>query len=110
MTATKENAANIIARAQEAATAASDEYLRKNGAHPFNCGFAWVTIKPARGAVVAEMKKAGIGRKGYHGGWQVWNPSNAMTQDMSAVYAGAKAYAQVLKDNGVKCYADSRLD
>lgn len=107
---TKDNAPMVLAQAENAAVMATNDYLRDTGAHPFNCGFAWVTIKPARGALVAEMKKRGIGRKGYHGGWQVWNPAHSMTQDMSAIYEGARAFANVLQEHGVTAYADSRLD
>jgi hypothetical protein len=110
MKVTKKNAQLVIDEATAAASAATDQYLRTTGEHPFNCGFAWVTIRPARGAIVTAMKASGVGRKGYGGGWQVWNPSGTFTQDSSAIYAGAKAYADVLKKYGVDASASSRLD
>lgn len=36
-----------------------------------DCGSAFVVIKPARGAVVKELKARGIGSKHWNGGWQV---------------------------------------
>jgi len=104
------NAAQVITKANAAAHDATDTYLRETGEHPFNCGFAWVTIKPARGALVKEMKRQGIGRKGPHGGWQVWNPSKSYTQDCSAMAAGAGAYADVLSEYGINAITGSRLD
>ena len=36
------------------------------------CGFAWVTISPARGAFVTYLKSIDAGSKGYYGGYQIW--------------------------------------
>jgi hypothetical protein len=74
------------------------------------CGFAWVHISPARGPIVAELKKQGKGHKSYHGGWDVSMVHLTQTQSVEIKEAGARAYAEVLKANGVTCYADSRLD
>ena len=27
------------------ATIATENYIKQNGEHPFNCGFAWVTVR-----------------------------------------------------------------
>jgi hypothetical protein len=110
MKVTKDNAPMIFAEAQAEAGIATDKYMRETGEHPFNCGFAWVTIKPARGPLVTYMKSIGAARAAYGGGVQVWNPAGSMTQDMSAKYAGAKAFADVLKRYGVNCCPGSRLD
>ena len=104
------NAASVLRFATNAAVIATESYMRTTGEHPFNCGFAWVTIKPARGALVKELKRQGIGHKGTYGGWQVWNPSGNMTQDCSAKAAGAMAFAKVLGDHNVNAIAGSRLD
>ncbi len=100
----------IYLKAHEAAMNAAKEYLETNGEGPFNCGFAWVTIKPARGKMVTYLKSIRVGSKAYDGGYQIWNPSNNMTQDMSVKYAGAIAFAKVLKDNGINATAGCRLD
>lgn len=72
------------------------------------CGFAWVTIRPARGPLVSYLKAQGIGRNGYGGGWRVsiheWN------QSITRKEAHAHALAEVLRAAGVDAYADSRLD
>lgn len=99
----------IIAAAKEAAVKATDAYLAE-GHHWFPCGFAWVIIRPARGPVVNALRASGDGSKAHGGGFQVWNPSKNHTQSMEALYAGAKAYAEVLKANGIDAYADNRMD
>jgi len=35
------------------------------------CGFASIVIKPARGKVVAELKKRGLGGAHYYGGYSI---------------------------------------
>ena len=110
MKVTKDNAALIYAEAHNAATTATDKYLRETGEHPFNCGFAWVTIKPARGAMVTFLKKSNIGRKAYGGGYQIWNPSSSFTQDMSAKAAGAGEFARVLNKYGITANMGTRMD
>lgn len=110
MKVTKDNAQLIYTEAKHAAIAATNQYMRETGEHPFNCGFSKVVIHPARGALVSYLKRENIGGSNYGGGYYVNNPSGHMTQDMSAKYAGSRAFAEVLKKYGVKCYADSRLD
>lgn len=100
----------MLFRAQVEAEKATNAYLKEHPNDWFPCGFAWVIIKPARGPVVSAMKARGIGSKAYHGGWQYWNPSRNNTQSMEALRAGADAYAKVLREAGVDCYADNRMD
>ena len=109
MTVTKETAETVYQAARHAAKVASAAHLQLNGDRDA-CGFAWITITPARGPFVAYLKSKGIGRKGCHGGWQIWNPSEAATQAITAKEVGAQAFANVLKRAGVKAYADSRMD
>lgn len=98
-------------KATEAAVAATAKYLADHPNDWFPCGFAWVTITPARGKFVNYLKSIKAGSKSYYrGGWQLWNPSNHATQCMEAKVAGANAYAKVLMESGIKCYADSRMD
>ena len=108
-TVTKENVAQLVADAKQAAYTATQAHLAEHGQNDA-CGFAWVTIHPARGTLVSYLKKEGIGRKAYQGGWQIWNPSDSHTQAITAKEKGARAYADVLTAAGVKVYAGSRVD
>ena len=49
---------------------AVDAYVEKYG-EPMYCGFANVSIHPARGRFVSFMKKAGVGDNGYRGGYRI---------------------------------------
>lgn len=105
-----EEIANLLLKAQNAATAATEKYIKDYPNDWFPCGFAGVTIRPARGPVVAAMKARAIGDKAYGGGWQIWDPSKNPTQCMRAKMVGAEAYAEVLKAHGVAAHADCRMD
>jgi hypothetical protein len=95
-----------VVKAQEA----TGESLKQYGENPMGCGFAWVTINPAKGEFVKYLKALGVGSKGYPKGYSIWNPSGNYTQDMDAKYAGAQAFAKVLRDNGVNAVEGCRLD
>ena len=78
------------------------------------CGFASVVIKPARGSIVAELKKRKIGSAHYGGGysfssWQV-APSIRQDQSYERAVAAARGAVEVLKKYGVNAYVDSRID
>lgn len=80
------------------------------------CGFAWVTIRPARGAFVNYLKARGIGNKGYYGGYQIStyeieketgvNFGQSYERKMEA----AEAFAQMLQVWGINAVAEGRLD
>lgn len=76
------------------------------------CGFAWVSIKPARGSFVTYCKKNNIGRKdSYYGGWTIGPKGEAAyTQSMARKEAYCYAFAKVLSDAGINCYVRSRMD
>lgn len=76
------------------------------------CGFAWVKINPARGKFVTWCKNNGIGRKdSYEGGYRISNFHGSIcSQSYERNMQAARAFAQVLCDNGIKAYADGRLD
>lgn len=98
-------------RASAAAAEACAAYLSANPNQWYPCGFAWVTIKPARGPYVAYLKSIKEGSKGYAGGWEIWNPSGNNTQCMDAKMAGARAYAaEVVRLGGPNMYVGSRMD
>jgi len=78
------------------------------------CGFASVVIKPARGNIVAELKKRKIGSAHYGGGysfssWQV-APSIRRDQSYERAVAAARGAVDVLKKYGVNAYVDARID
>ena len=78
------------------------------------CGFASVVIKPARGSIVAELKKRNIGSAHYGGGysfssWQL-APSIRRDQSYERACAAAKGAVEVLRSYGINAYVDSRID
>ena len=73
------------------------------------CGFAWINIKPARGKFVKFLKDNDIGRKdSYYGGYTIWVSGFGQSLDRKSAYA--RAFAEVLNENGLKAYAMSRMD
>ena len=102
---------NIILEAQTAAANATAEYLGTLGGDTYPCGFAWVRIKPARGAFVKVLKDINLGRTDeYEGGFVVYNPSGNYCQNMDAKMAGARAFANALKLHGVNAVPEQRMD
>ena len=61
---------DIFLDARKACLKAVNEFTAKHG-EPMYCGFANVSIHPARGRFVSFMKKADIGSKGYQGGYRI---------------------------------------
>lgn len=116
-------AAKAIAAAREEA----DEFA-------FNCGFAWVIVRPAtcgfirycrkeidtatanlegREKVLAKQTLGRFyGSKSWNGGWCFWKPGWECYngQSIEVYVAGARAFATVLKKYGIKAEVDSRLD
>jgi len=93
-----------------AAVNATNNYIAENGENPFGCGFAWVDVRGARGKKLESLKSIGFKKKHVGTGVSLWNPSGSMTQDMDAKYAGAVAFADVLKQMGFDASVGSRLD
>jgi hypothetical protein len=101
----------IYEEASEAAQTATRALIDKHPEQWFPCGFAWVRIRPARGKFVNYLKLINAGRVDeYEGGYVVYNPSGNSTQWMDAKYAGARAFADVLKKHGIKALAEQRID
>lgn len=79
------------------------------------CGFAWIVVKPALGKFVKWLKLNQIGYKNYGGGWAIparpeFTKNNPLAQSLAINEAWARAFAQVLRDNGLDAYAESRMD
>ena len=90
-------------------------YLSTYGSND-SCGFAWVVIDgfndrklDGRMSLAKKIKKLDCVRKG-RGEIVIWNPSKHQTQAISAKEAGARAFAEHLKEYGFNAYMDSRLD
>lgn len=79
------------------------------------CGFAWVRVRPARGAFVTWCKQNNIGRSdSYEGGYVIpaheLAPSLRKTQSYERKMAAANAAAAVLRDAGINAYSEGHLD
>jgi hypothetical protein len=72
------------------------------------CGFAWVVIYPGNSAAANYAKKNLGFRKAYEGGVSLW--IGGFGQSMERKEAYAYAYSEVLQENGIKSYANSRMD
>lgn len=71
------------------------------------CGFAWVAF-PGNTAFGRWAKKTGLARSHYPSGLCVWVSEFGQSVDRKSAYAAA--YAEILRDAGIDCYAGSRLD
>lgn len=81
----------------------------------FPCGFAWVDIYPQNKGntkLGKEERKilesAGFRKNEYEKSYQLW--ISAYNQSMQKKEAYARAFAEVLRENGLKAYSGSRLD
>ncbi len=99
----------------DAAKIATEEYHAAHGQH-FPCGFSWVKIKPARGALIEYLREKKIGRlDDFNGGWIIYNPSNHHTQCMEAKAVGSRAFVETLTKSGVlpknsRAFTENRMD
>lgn len=106
---------NAALAAASAAAQAENDKLGAEGSRGFDCGFAWITIKPARGPLVAYLKNIGVGHSGsYSGGpgYGIWYGElhSIPTQSVSVHQAAANAATEVLKQHGLNAFWSSRLD
>lgn len=105
--------ADVLRAASAAATAANDA-LPPEGSRGLDCGFAWIVIKPARGAFVtwAKEQKLGETRDYGGGGFQIWYSKfdPTPTQSISVHEAAAMAACNVLQKHGIPATWNSRLD
>ena len=108
--------AEIWDEAREAAVKAVDEHMRDRK-EPLYCGFANISIRPARGAFVKFLKDQKIGDNGWNGGWRIsyydLMPKGhryAHTQSMDIKEIGCDAACDALKKYGIKGYTESRAD
>ena len=102
-----------VMQAQAEAAVATRKYLAEHGDRDC-CGFAWVNVYGVRSnsKLGKALQAAGFRKSWERGVLQFWNPSKSGTQSVSALEAGAYAFAERLQANlGLdKVYAGSRLD
>ena len=106
---------DMYQEACEQAREAATEYVEKHG-EPMYCGFASVTIYPARGRLVSWLKDNKIGSNGYRGGWRISSydimkgHSHCSTQSLDIKETACDAFCDVLKKYGIEAYAEGRAD
>ena len=110
------NPADMFIDAKKACLKAVDEYVEKHG-EPMYCGFANVSIHPARGRLVKFLKEMEVGSNGYRGGWRIsyydMMPKGhryGHTQSMDIKEEGCNAFADALEKYGIEAYMESRAD
>jgi len=88
-----------------------------NKEEPMYCGFANVSIHPAKGSFVSFMKKASIGDKGFRGGYRIsyydimpTDHQYARTQSLDIKEIATEAFRDELRRYGLTVYAESRAD
>ena len=108
--------ADMFLNARKVAIKAVDDFVAKHG-EPMYCGFANVSIHPARGRFVSFMKKAGIGDKGFRGGYRIsyydimpQDHQYRMTQSLDIKEIACEAFRDELRKYGLTVYAESRAD
>lgn len=105
----------MFREACDKARAVATEYVKKHG-EPMFCGFASVTIYPARGRLVSWLKDNKIGSNGYRGGWRISSydvmkgHSHCSTQSLDIKETACDAFCGVLKKYGVTAYSEGRAD
>ena len=73
------------------------------------CGFAWINVKPGNSSFAKWLKVNNKARTDtYCGGVTIW--ISTYNQSYERKYAHACAMAKVLKEHGIRCYPDGRLD
>ena len=102
--------------AKNKAVKAVDDYVEKYG-EPMYCGFASVSIHPARGKFVNFLKRQEIGDKGYKGGYRIsyydimpLSHRYRSTQSLDIKEVATEAFRDELRKYGMTVYADSRAD
>ena len=108
--------ADMFLNARKVAIKAVDEYM-KDKEEPMYCGFANISIHPARGRFVSFMKKASIGDSGFRGGYRIsyydimpQDHQYRHTQSLDIKEIACDAFANELKKYGLTVYSESRAD
>ena len=115
-----ENTMELLAQEVESvAYQAADTFFKDimEGEDRGCCGFAWVTITPehkgnTRLGKEERREYKALGAKPDWTGrtWMIWNPSGYPVQNIDTLEAGARAAAELLRQNGINASVGSRLD
>ena len=108
--------ADMFINARNKAVEAVDKFM-EGREEPMYCGFGNVSIHPAKGRFVNILKKAGIGDKGYRGGYRI-SYYDIMPQDhrwrhcqsLDIKEIACEAFRDELRKYGLTVYAESRAD
>ena len=108
--------AEMFINARNKAVEAVDKFM-EGREEPMYCGFANVSIHPAKGRFVNILKKAGIGDKGFRGGYRI-SYYDIMPQDhrwrhcqsLDIKEIACEAFRDELRKYGLTVYAESRAD
>ena len=107
--------ADQFLNARKKAVEAVDQYMIGKE-EPMYCGFANVSIHPARGKLVSWFKKFGIGSsgsRGYRISYYDIMPTDhqyARTQSLDIKEIATEAFRDELRKYGLTVYAESRAD
>ena len=72
------------------------------------CGFATINIRPGNCRFANWLKKNDIGRKAYYGGVDISVFDYGQSMELKGAYAGA--FAAVIREEGITCYSNTRMD
>ena len=107
---------DMFINARAKAVEAVDKFM-EGREEPMYCGFANISIHPARGRFVSIMKKAGIGDSGFRGGYRIsyydimpQDHPYARTQTLDIKEIATEAFRDELRKYGLTVYAESRAD
>lgn len=92
-----------------AAKQAEQEFMDKHG-EPLYCGFAWVKFPVDGRTKLSKLIKQIGAQPDWNFGYVLWNVTGNPTQSMDIKEQGARAYAKVMNEHGIKAYAQSRAD
>ena len=106
--------ADMFLNARKVAIKAVDDYMIGKE-EPMYCGFANVSIHPAKGKFVSFMKKANIGDtyKGYRISYYDIMPTDHQyrhTQSLDIKEIATEAFRDELRKYGLTVYAEGRAD
>jgi len=108
----KDETIDQIAReAKLAADKAQSDWLAEHGDTPY-CGFAWVdvTVPRTNSKEAKALEKMGFTKSYRPKRMDLWKPGSYNGQSMDVHEAGARAYAEVLRQYGFRAYMGSRAD
>lgn len=104
----------IYKNATQASDDAEKKFIDDNGeppAYPPTFGSTWVIVTKGRQPFVTWLRKNNIGHKNqFSGSRRGWLLHYHYAQSLDVSYAGAKAFAKYLSDNGIDAYPSCKYD